>query len=120
MSDTLSSESASADMVSVMVQLRDALKRQPKVGVRAENMAISDNGDTNLLRLLDKGPLSLVDCQLEDMARRIHTTPPNTEFLCDASNLFALELKQERILPCNEGQRQPKTSNDSYLNLSWS
>ncbi|KAG2738295.1 hypothetical protein P692DRAFT_20759004, partial [Suillus brevipes Sb2] len=51
----------------------------------------------NMLRLLERGALTELECQLEDVARNIYTPTPDAKFLCDGTRLFAVELNGQQI-----------------------
>ncbi|KIK33077.1 hypothetical protein CY34DRAFT_65025, partial [Suillus luteus UH-Slu-Lm8-n1] len=52
--------------------------------------------ESNMLRLLERGSLTELECQLEDVARSIYS-PPDAKFLCDGTRLFAVELNGQQI-----------------------
>jgi hypothetical protein len=53
--------------------------------------------EVNMLRLLDREPMTDLECQLEEVARRICTPPPNAKFAYDKSHLFVVELNGQQI-----------------------
>jgi hypothetical protein len=51
----------------------------------------------DILRLLDRGKLTPAECQLDDVARRIYTPPPDAKVMCRDTHLFVLELNGQQI-----------------------
>jgi hypothetical protein len=51
----------------------------------------------NMLRLLDWGPLTELECQLENIARAIHSPLPDAKFASNETYLYAVELNGQQI-----------------------
>jgi hypothetical protein len=51
----------------------------------------------DILRLLERGPLTPAEYQLDDLAQRVYTPPPNLKVICQDTHLFIVELNGQQI-----------------------
>ncbi|KAG2098445.1 uncharacterized protein F5147DRAFT_777687 [Suillus discolor] len=51
----------------------------------------------DILRLLERGPMTPAESQIDEVARRIYTPPPDAKIMCKDTHLFVVELNGQQI-----------------------